>query len=580
MAEFRDDDSAILETFSIEPMSATLGGSTYFLRNLFSGLYLQVPNSGADTPYCTQWSFNNLQNFQWDLVSLGGNEFRIQPSYNTNLLLGVAGNSSGLQVRVETGNITNPIARQRWRIVQNHNGTFQITSVSSNLVLRTSNANNGGAVTQGSAGTRHGDWILEPANPAVTLNYQTQVGPSGQNLNGVGRFFESVSMGDVGGVTGSNFGMRNFRVTQLNIPGFPNSALEYRVRFSGQTNWTSWVNHRNSNDNNWVTLQNNTQNIVGIEVRLNNATGWNVFTRVSAGASWTPWSPIFQLTSSPIEAIQVVVVQGNTPTGTRYDALANQFRAIEAYGFMARHIMYWDNGFNSRAGSAANRNERLDYYRGGVQTVLARYRIHAQELDRRQWSSLADRCPTSSFNTQCTCVNSRDSAGQCRSGTNCNARCKNHDRNVVDVQFPLHNFGSSSVASTGFTGHRNCRWTDENDNKVYRCRENRPQGVAASPRNGGHRSLTWDRATQNEWRDANPNSVPTRMLRREYRRVVAIHEFLHSMRVTSNEGMHCNSGDICLMANNSYNLLIPVLEQMPVCCSCRLDIILNRRIFS
>jgi hypothetical protein len=428
----------------------SIANGIYYIRNAFSGHYLQVPNGQGNGTQCNQWSFVAGTTFQWRVERIGlTDEFTLTPMHNTNLRLNATGVENNRAVTVTTANNN---VNQRWRFVRNNSGSISLVSVglatTPRRFLTVPNANVGAGIVTHEPNyvwQGHDEWFFEPINSFANITYQTRV----QNME----VFETVNEGDVGGTTGYNFSMRDFRIVQFNNlpPNMPNASMRYRARLTthGQSTWRDWVTHGQ-----WATNQ-PVLNIDGIQIELVNMTGWNVFYRThSINFGWSGWHSNGQTAgqlSGSVDAIQIVVMQGNI-AGSTQEISANAFRATEARGFDAFFDAYWDGGFDIRVNHNINAvNTRINYYNAGLITAFARQNIRVipTQVSRQRLTSPADRCRTPNVNTQCTCNGARP----CANSVICGNRCKN--AGINHAALPLR---TSNVASVGIIGHFNCNW--------------------------------------------------------------------------------------------------------------------------
>ena len=120
------------EVFAASQMTSAISADkTYFIRNLNSGLYMDVQGgqSTAGTPV-TQYGFNGTLAQQFTLVDAGDGYFSIIPSVAPSMRLDITANSPayGAVLQIFSANATDA---QKFKIIPNEGGGYRITTKSS-----------------------------------------------------------------------------------------------------------------------------------------------------------------------------------------------------------------------------------------------------------------------------------------------------------------------------------------------------------------------------------------------------------------------------------------------------------------
>ena len=156
----------------ILPMSAgavTLTSGTYWIQNLNSGLYLDVPGGSTASTYpLHQYTFNGTKAQKWTVTALGNGLYSLAPACNTNMRLDVymanPANRQNVGIYPNTNQPT-----QKWKIVDNGNGAYKIlTSLNGTSALQIpGGATNSGAPTQlwTYDKGRHHQWVFDKTTP-------------------------------------------------------------------------------------------------------------------------------------------------------------------------------------------------------------------------------------------------------------------------------------------------------------------------------------------------------------------------------------------------------------------------------
>jgi len=154
---------------------------TYYIRNMKSGLYLDVSGGGTVNGTNVQlWDANTSNAHKWDIIPLDNGLYVIRTLVDTNKALDVRSHytSSGSNIDIWTAgsiNTTQSIPQYQWHIDRNDDGTICLSSAASNhtrfLDAYNGNTSSGTNVRQweynGNPSMR---WILESTN--VSSNIQ------------------------------------------------------------------------------------------------------------------------------------------------------------------------------------------------------------------------------------------------------------------------------------------------------------------------------------------------------------------------------------------------------------------------
>ena len=112
-------------SYSTSPTSGIVSGEYYAIRSKYSGLYIDVTNSGGAGSSVIQFALNGGNNQKWRIVYEGDGWYSFAPSYNLNLRLDVLNGShqNGQNLYVYGDNGTDA---QRWRIISNGDGSYRL----------------------------------------------------------------------------------------------------------------------------------------------------------------------------------------------------------------------------------------------------------------------------------------------------------------------------------------------------------------------------------------------------------------------------------------------------------------------
>jgi hypothetical protein len=548
-------ESIQYDLFLADTLNSTVNAlptnGVYRIRNVESGLYLRSNGSSQ----CTQVTFQNST--QWQVTRHGNtDEYVIQPSNSTHRL---HENTTDVNGRDDVVVIS---SSQRWRLISNGHGTYSIVSpTNGRMMVSQDRQQNTRIIMHPPLGWEaNHNWIFESiTQPNFGYETRLQIGAN----NGLVDFERNRIPGDVGGTTGYNIPLRNFRVTHLNN-GPAGASVEYQVRFRGD-NFLQPPRMTGE----WAVAQTNTREIdeirFDLSVGLKNQ-GFNIFYRVYVSPAntrgWTDWvrgpTPVGWL--GPIEAIQVVIIHGTNISASSQANLANTMLDREKDGFWARYRLYWDEGFGVRAGiGEINANRRSDYYVNGLISAFQlnqgnNIRVRPFLLNRQFRQSSADICRTP-VGTHCH-HHTGNSHRPCTNDNDCQDRLSH--KNISRNREELPNHSINNIASVGLSGHFNCLWFAD-DNGVYACRPNLISGLG-----GGNKAITSDWETSTTV-GSNLNSI----------RVTFVHEFAHMYDASSrpNGRGHCENS--CIMGVRSSF----IDNQLIICLDCRNDIIRNRRKF-
>jgi hypothetical protein len=100
----------------------TFPSGTYYIRNVHSGKYMDVPNAAPNGSHIIQHRFNGAVNQRWQVTHLTAGVFHIRPSYSSTLRLMHDTPWSG------TIRAANTTAQTNWRIIYAQNGAHKIES--------------------------------------------------------------------------------------------------------------------------------------------------------------------------------------------------------------------------------------------------------------------------------------------------------------------------------------------------------------------------------------------------------------------------------------------------------------------
>ena len=182
-----DDPSGTYPCFEITYNEDTsVASGKYFIRNKFSGQYLDVYNSGISSgTNVIQFPFNGEANQIWQITCQNG-LYIISPAHTPNMYLQSEGgqNTDGNNVVQGVYNTSYPY-HLWWRLVQNGNGTYRIMPYISTILA----LDNGGSWSDGGnvfigdyRGWESQQWeIIAP--PAETEKYTTLGSITPENEN-------------------------------------------------------------------------------------------------------------------------------------------------------------------------------------------------------------------------------------------------------------------------------------------------------------------------------------------------------------------------------------------------------------
>lgn len=175
-----DDPSGTYPCFEITYNEDTsVASGQYFIRNKYSGQYLDVYNSGiASDTNVIQFPFNGGANQIWQVTGQNG-LYTISPAHTSGMYLQSAGgqNTDGNNVVQGAYNTSYPYYLW-WRLVKNGNGTYRIMPYISTILAldNGSSLSNGGNVYIGDyRGWESQQWVLEalPTGVEILTDYVT-----------------------------------------------------------------------------------------------------------------------------------------------------------------------------------------------------------------------------------------------------------------------------------------------------------------------------------------------------------------------------------------------------------------------
>lgn len=171
-------------------------GTYYYIRNANSGLYLTASgDSSGDNLIQSPFNGGDSQKFNLLYLAQRG-DYWMYPKSATDLAVQVEGSSSSNNAYIEIGSQPSVAGtHQRFKIVENDNGTFEILTRQSNytkaVVVHNASVSNGAAIIQYTAnGTLNSKWYLEPTNKTVMTNSNTAVN-SGYNRSNAATYAET-----------------------------------------------------------------------------------------------------------------------------------------------------------------------------------------------------------------------------------------------------------------------------------------------------------------------------------------------------------------------------------------------------
>lgn len=175
-----------------------VSGGIYYIRNKWSGLYLDVYNGDSNSgTNVIQFTWNGADNQKWKIIQISPGNYVIRPLHAQDMALDVANNydANGSNVDIwyaGTSNTTSLPDYLQWRLIKSSDGGFIIQSKCSNynkcMVVEYASQDAGGNVIQyafeDNAGTND-IWVLEPVG-YLTSVISTSWTHSSQSSNPTG----------------------------------------------------------------------------------------------------------------------------------------------------------------------------------------------------------------------------------------------------------------------------------------------------------------------------------------------------------------------------------------------------------
>lgn len=159
-------------------------GGVYYIRNIYSGLYLDAANAGtANFTNVVQYNYTCRDNQKWKITKLSNGNYVIRPVYALNMALDVTGNYTANESNVDiysvgTTNSTTIPSYAQWRFIKSNEGGFIIYSMCSNytkaLTVQGASRKSGANVFQyqfNDDDCGNDMWVLEPADQWTGNSY-------------------------------------------------------------------------------------------------------------------------------------------------------------------------------------------------------------------------------------------------------------------------------------------------------------------------------------------------------------------------------------------------------------------------
>lgn len=146
---------------------------TYYIRNVNSGKYLDVPNSNSNNGTdLIQYSYNGAINQQFKVVrNTTTGDYSLIPMCATGSAVEITNTSSANDaiVQIWAKPSSDYMNSQKFRLARNSNGTYKILSYASNytkaVVVKGASKSNDAAIIQYTDnGTTNGHWSFEPVS--------------------------------------------------------------------------------------------------------------------------------------------------------------------------------------------------------------------------------------------------------------------------------------------------------------------------------------------------------------------------------------------------------------------------------
>ncbi len=280
--EIIGDLSDLLKSNSIENIANQIIGNTFYIKNAYSGRYLDVYRGiAADGTNVQQCSFNGGNNQQWYMNYNGDGTFSIVSQINTNYVLDVYGASSenyaNINIWTNHGGDS-----EKFKIYYTENSVYKIASKISNyekcLTVENMSCVDEGNVMQHAYNKSWNDlWILEPVSTNAILGAQYAIDNHDQYVSAYPgcssdctNFASQCLL-----ATGLHYDS-DWRIYRKNGTYNTNIDSNYKLKYSWDTSVPgSWVTAKNFKDY-WLRRSSNVYKLLGSSIVNDPSVAWNL----------------------------------------------------------------------------------------------------------------------------------------------------------------------------------------------------------------------------------------------------------------------------------------------------------------